>query len=177
MRKIVLTFGIVAGAIVATVMLISMYLVEAGKMEASLLLGYASMVLALSVIFPAIKSYRDKEQGGAITFGKALLIGLIISAIASCIYAIGWEIFISSSGMSAVDLTNKMYEGQVTAMKEAGATAEELAQYQIGDWYNTFILRYLFTAFGEMFPVGLIISLICAAILRKKSVLPTTTAV
>ena len=70
--------------------------------------------------------------------------------------------------MTAVELMSSMYESQVAAMKEAGASADELAMYQIGDWYNNFIPRYLFTMFGEMFPVGLIISLICAGILKKK---------
>ncbi len=172
MRKIVLTFGTIAGIITAAMLLISMSLVSSGKMEASMLLGYATMVLALSVIFPAVKNYRDKHLNGAINFGKAFMVGIYISLIASAVYAIGWEIFIGTSGMTAVELTNKMYEGQVEAMKQAGATAEELAQYQIGNWYNNFVPRYLFTMLGEMFPVGLIISLICAAILKKK---PTAT--
>ena len=169
MKRIVLVFSLIAGIITAGMLFITMSLAKNGVLEPSALLGYGTMVLALSVIFPAIKSYRDKEQNGVITFGKAFLIGIYISLISSAIYALGWEIYISTTGMTAVEFMNSIYEDQVAAMKEAGATAEELAMYQIGDWYNNFLPRYLFTMLGEMFPVGLIISLICAGILKRKT--------
>lgn len=169
MKRIVLVFSLIAGIITAGMLFITMSLAKNGVLEPSALLGYGTMVLALSVIFPAIKSYRDKEQNGVITFGKAFLIGIYISLISSAIYAMGWEIYIGTTGMTAVELMNSIYESQVTAMMEAGATAEELAMYQIGDWYNSFLPRYLFTMLGEMFPVGLIISLICAGILKRKT--------
>lgn len=169
MKRIVLVFSLIAGIITAGMLFITMALAKNDVLEPSALLGYGTMVLALSVIFPAIKSYRDKEQNGVITFGKAFLIGIYISLISSAIYALGWEIYISTTGMTAVEFMNSIYENQVTAMKEAGATAEELAMYQIGDWYNNFLPRYLFTMLGEMFPVGLIISLICAGILKRKT--------
>lgn len=168
MKRIVLVFSLIAGIITAGMLFVTMALAKNGVMDPSMLLGYATMVLALSVIFPAVKNYRDKEQNGVINFGKAFLIGIYISLISSAIYALGWEIYIATTGMTAVELMNSMYESQIVAMKEAGASAEELAMYEIGDWYNSFIPRYLFTMFGEMFPVGLIISLICAAILKKK---------
>ncbi|MBW7914613.1 MAG: DUF4199 domain-containing protein [Taibaiella sp.] len=169
MKRIVLVFSLIAGIITAGMLFITMPLAKNGILEPSALLGYGTMVLALSVIFPAIKSYRDKQQNGVITFAKAFLIGIYISLISSAIYAMGWEIYISTTGMTAVEFMNSIYEKQVTAMKEAGATAEELAMYQIGDWYNNFLPRYLFTMLGEMFPVGLIISLICAGILKRKT--------
>lgn len=169
MKRIVLVFSLIAGIITAGMLFISMALAKNDVLEPSALLGYGTMVLALSVIFPAIKSYRDKEQNGVITFGKAFLIGIYISLISSAIYALGWEIYISTTGMTAVEFMNSIYESQVSAMKEAGATAEELAMYQIGEWYNNFLPRYLFTMLGEMFPVGLIISLICAGILKRKT--------
>lgn len=169
MKRIVLVFSLIAGIITAGMLFITMALAKNDVLEPSALLGYGTMVLALSVIFPAIKSYRDKEQNGVITFGKAFLIGIYISLISSAIYALGWEIYISTTGMTAVEFMNSIYESQVSAMKEAGATAEELAMYQIGEWYNNFLPRYLFTMLGEMFPVGLIISLICAGILKRKT--------
>lgn len=168
MRKIVITFSLVAGIITGGMIFVTMSLAKAGKMDPSMLLGYTVMVLALSVIFPAIKTYRDKEQGGVIKFGKAFSIGIYITLISSAIYALCWETYIAASGKTAVELMNGMYADQVEAMKQAGASAEELAKYNIGDWYNNFIPRYLFTMFGEMFPVGLIVSLVCAGLLRKK---------
>lgn len=168
MRKIVLTYGLTAGLIVAVTSFLSMSLVQNGSMEPSMLLGYTLMVLALSVIFPAVKNYRDKEQNGVIKFGKAFMMGIYISLIASALYAVGWEIFVSSSGMTPIELMNGMFADKIEEMKQAGATAEELAMYQMPAWYNSFVPRFLFTMFGEMFWVGLVVSLICAAILKKK---------
>ena len=168
MKRIVLTFGLIGGLITAGMLLGTMSLAKSGKMEPSMVMGFTIMIIALSVIFPAVKKYRDKEQHGAISFGKAFLIGIYITLISSAIYAIGWEIYISTTGMTAVELMNGMYAVQIEKMKEAGASAKEIAKYQIGDWYNNLILRYLTTMFMEMFPVGLIISLICAAILKRK---------
>lgn len=169
MKRIVLVFSVIAGIITAGMLFVTMALAKNGVMEPSAMLGYATMVLALSVIFPAVKNYRDKEQAGVISFGKAFLIGIYISLISSAIYAMGWEIYVGTSGMTAVELMNSMFESKIAEMKAAGASAKELAMYQMPDWYNSFIPRYLWTMFGEMFPVGLIISLICAGILKRKT--------
>lgn len=168
MRKIVLTYSIIAGIITAGMIFVTMTMAKNGIMEPSMLVGYTIMVIALAVIFPAVKNYRDKEQNGVIKFGKAFAIGMYISLIACAIYALGWELYIASTGKTAIEIMTGMYAAQIEEMKAAGATAKELAQYQMPDWYNSLVPRYLFTMFGEMFPVGLIISLICAGLLKKK---------
>ena len=56
------------------------------------LLGYASMLVALSFIFVAIKRQRDVAQGGVIRFLPAFGMGLAISVIAGVIYALAWEV-------------------------------------------------------------------------------------
>ena len=53
-------------------------------------LGYTAMLIALSTVFFGVKSYRDKELEGRITFKSAFLKGLIIVAIASLISGVGW---------------------------------------------------------------------------------------
>src|ERR1043165_378707 len=94
MKKIILTYGLIAGAIVSAMMLISMPLYNKGliSLDYGELIGYTTMVIALSMVFFGIKSYRDDHQNGAITFGKALQVGLLISVIATVMYAFAWEI-------------------------------------------------------------------------------------
>ncbi|MEZ5059875.1 MAG: DUF4199 domain-containing protein, partial [Saprospiraceae bacterium] len=96
MRKLVLTFGIIAG-IINTILMRSfqpLYMqdgqMDMGKGE---LLGYISMIVALSMIFFGVKSYRDKHQEGIISFGKAFKVGFFITLVASVIYVTGWMIY------------------------------------------------------------------------------------
>src|SRR5262249_28044065 len=94
MRKVILTFGLLAGAIVSVFMIIGIALWEkAGKVFENALVGYATMVIALAMVFFGIKSYRDNYQSGAIRFWKGFQVGILITLIASLMYAITWETY------------------------------------------------------------------------------------
>ena len=81
MKKIVLIYGLIAGVIVGAMMMITMPLYESGtlKFDNGEWLGYTTMVIALSMVFFGVKSYRDNHLGGSITFGNALKVGLLIT--------------------------------------------------------------------------------------------------
>ena len=171
MRKVVLTYGILAGVIIALLMVISGSL--AGGFEEnsySMVLGYATMIISLSLTFFAIKSYRDNYSGGAITFGKGFLIGLYVSLIASVFYVAGWEIYSSIAMPNWVD---HYAQHTIDAVKKSGASdvavlqkTKEMADFK--EMYNNPLFKYGMT-FLEIFPVGIVISLISAAILRRKA--------
>src|SRR5678816_741439 len=93
MRKIVLTFGLIAGAILAAMMLITMPFHEQIGFDNSLIIGYTSMVLAFLMIFAGIKSYRDNVSDGTVSFGRALVVGLLITLVASACYVATWEVY------------------------------------------------------------------------------------
>lgn len=175
MKKIVLVFGLIAGLIVVVMMFITMPFMKDGDESGyGQLIGYTTMVIALSSIFFAVKAYRDKHLEGHINFGKAFLIGIYISLIASFMYACGWELFLKTSGMNLADFMESFTKPQIEAMRNNGATEQEIADMMVKiksemEWYYNPIMRFLFTMFGEMFPVGLLISLISAAILKKKA--------
>jgi 4-hydroxybenzoate polyprenyltransferase len=174
MKKIVIIYGLIAGAIVGAMLLITMPLYEKGSLdfENGELLGYSTMVVALSLIFFGIKSFRDNHQKGQITFWKGLQVGLLITLIGSLVYATVWEFSYQNMSQEYID---KMYDHYYDAKKAAGATDADLqelkAQFEMYD--QNFLLRFCLTAFLEMFPVGLVISLICAGLLRKKEFLPS----
>lgn len=174
MKKVVVVYGIIAGAIVGAMLLITMPLYEREVLnfENGELLGYTTMVIALSLIFFGIKTYRDQHQNGKITFGKGLQIGLLITLIASFVYASAWEVSYRTMSDSYIE---KMSQRYFDKLKEEGATPVELekAKSQFETYQNNVVIRFLITAFVEMFPVGLIISLLCAALLRKKEFLPS----
>ena len=84
MRKIILTYGAITGAVIILSMTLGIYAAQAGadSFFASEALGYTIMLIGFSMIFVATKKYRDDELGGVINFGTAFKVGLGISLIA-----------------------------------------------------------------------------------------------
>ena len=93
MRKIILQYGLLSGTLITAFTLISMYYCyQSADMKGNMLLGFAAMFLSFSLMFPAIKKYRDGVLNGRISFGQAFLVGIGIAGIASTMYVIGWMI-------------------------------------------------------------------------------------
>ena len=91
MKKNIIVYGIISGLIVSLLMAIILTVANnRGNFDSSMVMGYASMLIAFSLILVGIKNYRDKYNGGVISFGKAFKIGFFISLIASTIYVIAW---------------------------------------------------------------------------------------
>lgn len=132
--------------------------------------GYLVMIVALSTIFFGIKYYKDKQSGGTITFGKAFLVGLYIALVASVLYVVGWELYLKFHMPDFMDKYTQMTQAN---MQSKGASATEISEKmaelnRYKEWYKNPILRYGMTLM-EILPVGLLISLISAAILRTKN--------
>lgn len=178
MIRSIFTYGVVAGLVVAIPMVWIMLSVPPGEMpEHGVVTGYLTMIVALTAVFLGVKHYRDRVLGGVIRFGTAFLLGLAISAVASVIYAIGWEICLAYGNFDFADFYATM---TVDAAKAKGVSGEELqkvvteAESFVKMYRNPFY-RFPLT-FIEMFPVGILISLISAALLRNPRVLPARAA-
>jgi uncharacterized membrane protein len=174
MKKNVTVFGLIAGLIVSTLMVLSMARCYSDpNLEHSMLIGYASMVLAFSFIFVGIKNYRDKYSDGLITFGKAFKIGLYISLIASSIYVIVWLIdfyvFIPDFMDRYVAQALREAKASSASAAELAKKTKELASNQ--ELYKNPIMVILFT-YMEILPVGILISLVAALILKRKPAAP-----
>ena len=175
MKKIVLTFGIIAGLICG-----GMFFImapgegETMDFENGHLYGYITMTIALSTIFFAVKQYRDKYNGGVIKFRKAFLIGLYVTLVAGVVYMIAWEIFTATSDIDFVsqymDYSKSLLVEQ--GMSDAEITAELAPQMEMMEKYRTNRPFRMGLTFLEITPVGLLISLISALIfgvfLKKK---------
>jgi len=174
MKKNVIVFGLIAGIIVSVLMVLSISrCYNDPNLEHSMLIGYASMVLAFSFIFVGIKNYRDKYNDGLITFGKAFKIGLYISLIASSIYVVVWLIdfyvFIPDFMDRYVAQALREAKAKGTSAAELTKMAKELATNQ--ELYKNPIMVVLFT-YMEILPVGIIVSLVAALILKRKANAP-----
>ena len=174
MIRFITLYGTLAGLIVAIPMVWLMLTLTPDTAPSNgVLYGYLTMIVALTAVFLGIKHYRDKVLGGAIRFLPAFGVGLGISAVASLIYALGWEISIAYSGFDYADSYAKM---TLEAARAKGASEAELAKVMADaeafrKMYANPLYRVPIT-FVEMFPVGVLISLISAGLLRNSRVLP-----
>ena len=173
MQKVILKYGLIAGGIVSVVMLLgtTLWADVAFSNEYGELIGYTTMIIALSLIFFGVKSYRDNYQSGVINFGKGFQIGILITAIASVMYAGTWEVALQTQPKLSNFMDNYTAK-HLEKMKERGASAEEIeTESQKMDkmiaMYKNPLLRFGMTLV-EILPVGILITLLSAAILRKK---------
>ncbi len=124
-----------------------------------------------------MKHYRDKVKGGVVKFLPALGVGLAISAVASLGWVVAWEI---SLAMTKFDFVAVYYNAMIEQAQADGATAEQIAklkaeQVDFAQMYANPLIRVGIT-FIEMFPIGVVISLISAALLRNSRFLPARAA-
>jgi hypothetical protein len=176
MSRIILIFGAAAGLIVAVPMCLLVANAEPGSAATSHFTGYLIMLLALSLVFLGVKRLRDREMGGVIRFVPALLAGLGISAVAGVIYVIGWEITLAVTDFAFIDSYSN---AAVEAARAKGASAAEVEavaakMVEFRQQYTNPFFRLPVT-FIEIFPVGILISLISAALLRNSRFLPART--
>src|SRR5688500_19890895 len=92
MQKTVLTFGLIAGAILSVMMLATLPFMDAIGFDRGEVIGYTTMVLAFLLIFFGVRSYRDNVAGGSVSFGRALAVGSLIAVVASVCYVVTWQI-------------------------------------------------------------------------------------
>ncbi len=179
MRKVTFIFGLLAGIIISGFMVVAMVMWEKGTMtfnNTNDLFGYAVIVLALSMVFFGIKSYRDNYQNGAIKFTKGLQVGLLISLVASLMYVATWETYYQIRPEGYVSFVDQYCDHQVNKMKENGASSAEIDEKikemaDMKEMIKNPVLRFGM-ALMELFPFGIIVTLISAAVLRKKEILP-----
>jgi len=179
-KKNIVIYGVIAGIIISVLMLISVNSIShrEGNFDynRSLLIGYASMLIAFSLVFVGIRNYRDKYNGGVISFGQAFKIGIMIVLIASTIYVIAWLI---DYFFFIPDFAEKYSAHMLDELKANGASQAEIDKQtkEMADmagmlnnpFYNA-MMTYL-----EILPVGLVVTLISSFVLKRKS-LPAAAA-
>jgi len=171
MKKTVLTFGLIGGAIMATMMFATMPFMDKIGFNKGEIIGYTTMIVAFMLVFFGIRSYRENVNGGHITFGRAFAVGILITLVACVCYVVAWEIIYFKFLPEFVD---KYASYMVEKVKASGASQQvidaklqEMKSFK-AMYDNPFINAAI--TFTEPFPIGLIVTLISAAILRKKTI-------
>jgi hypothetical protein len=168
MKRIVWTFGLISGAMMAVFMLATLPFVGNHGI-ADAIVGYAGMVAAFLLVYFGVRSYRDNVLDGTISFGRAFSVGILIAAIASLCYVATWEVMYYKF---MPDFYVKYGQSVVDRARKSGKSEAEVAKVQAD--MNTMVKRVqnpLFVAvvtFAEPLPVGLIFAIVSAGVLRRK---------
>ena len=169
MRKIVLTFGLIAGAILSAMMLLTLPFQDQIGFDKGAIIGYTTMVLAFLMVFFGVRSYRDNVAGGSVTFGRAFKVGLLITAVATVCYVATWQVIYYKF---APDFVEKYAAYAVEKAKQSGATEEQIAaktkrMAEFKELYKNPLVNIALT-FLEPLPVGIVFTLVTAGVLSRK---------
>jgi hypothetical protein len=169
MRKVVLTFGLIAGAILSAMLLITVPFQEQIGFENGATIGYTTMVIAFLMVFFGVQSYRDNVAGGTVTFGRAFIVGLLITAVATACYVATWEVVYYRL---MPDFGEKYTAYAVEKAARDGATEAEIAAQTeemeaFWEMYRNPLVNIAITAI-EPLPVGLVFTLVTAGVVSRK---------
>ncbi len=169
MKKTVLIFGLISGAVAAAMMFATLPFADRIGFDRGLIVGYTTIVLSFLLVFFGIRSYRENVGGGTISFGRAFAVGILITLISCVCYVVAWEILYYNF---MPDFADKYGAHVLEKAKAAGASPEAI-KAKMDEVKN---LKHILdnpllnaaATFIEPFPVGLIITLISALILRRR---------
>lgn len=173
MKKNILIYGVISGLIVSSLMLFTMNYMShcegSVDFDTSMVIGYASMLVAFSLVFVGIRNYRNKYNNGLISFGKAFKIGILIVLIASTFYVVAWLI---DFYYFVPDFMDKYSAHMLDKLKASGASQAEIAEKtkemaEFAVMYKNPLINAAMT-YMEILPVGLVVTLISALILKRK---------
>jgi len=175
MKKIILKYGLISGAFCSLMMEVNIRVADRIGFDRGLYLGYTIIVLSFLLVYFGIRSYRETDGGGQITFARAFGIGILITLITCICYVVTWEIIYFNFMPDFLD----KYGAYVLAKAKASGVSEAALQAKMAELarskalYNNVFYNSAET-FLEPFPVGLLMTLLSAAMLRKKARTETT---
>lgn len=170
MKRTIIVFGLIAGVIMSVIMDVTVIYIGDVGFDRSMIIGYTTMVAAFLLVYFGIRSYRDNVAGGTLTFGRGFMVGMGIVMIASLCYVVSWD-FVYRKYIP--DFGERYTAYMMDQAKKAGKSDAELLKMRAEadkTWesYKNPLVRAAYTIV-EPLPVGLVITIISAGILRKSA--------
>lgn len=171
MKKTVLTYGLLSGAVAAVLMVgTALYFNNSMDFQNGELFGYAGILLSMLFVYFGVRTYRDQKVPATLSFGEAFKVAILITLISCACYVVAWLIVYQTL---MPDFMDKFIEHTLAQMKNSGATEDQIRQEaakmeEYKTMYQNPLLRAAFT-FLEPFPVGLLVSLVSSLVLRRKA--------
>ncbi len=169
MRKIVVTFGLISGAISSLMMIVVVTFGGRIGFDRGAIISNTSIVLSFLMVFFGIRTYRDDIGNGQITFARAFAVGLSITLISCIFYVVTWEVIYYNFLPGFWDAYGAHLVQKLTASGASPAAVQ--AKLQQVRKYKELYKNPFFNAaltFIHPFPIGLVITLISSLVLRRK---------
>jgi hypothetical protein len=169
MKKTVLTFGLISGVVSSLMMLLTMPFMDRIGFEHGHVVGYTAIVLSFLLVFFGVRSYRENVAGGVLTFGRGFTVGLLITLISCAFYVATWQVIYFKLAPGFMD----KYETYVVEQARASGASDQALQetarrmQSLKRLLDNPLVNAAMT-FLEPFPVGLLVTLISAAVLRRR---------
>jgi hypothetical protein len=169
MRKIVLTFGLIAAALLSVMMVITFLPGTGVDLDNGAVIGYTTMVVAFLMTYFGIRSYRDNIEGGAIRFGKAFKVGFLIMLIGVAGYVATWEVIYYGFKPDFAEeyATHAIEKARSSGKTEAEVAAMQQKMDEFAESYRNPVVNVAYTTL-EPLPVGLVLTLVSAFALSRK---------
>src|ERR1700722_14091981 len=163
MKKNVWKYGLLSGGVLAIMMAVTV------PFEHHIKASYG-MVVGFLIVFVGVKHYRDTECGGSITFGRAFAAGALMMLISCVCYVAMWEALNATVERNfAHDYAASMVKrAQNSGLQGAALEAKIAEAHKFEAMYSNPLYRMSMTLL-EPLPVGLVMALVTAGILRRKS--------
>jgi Protein of unknown function (DUF4199) len=170
MRRTVLTFGFISGVVSSVMMLLTVPFIDTIGFDHGEILGYTLIIASLLPVYFGIRSYRDNVAGGSVSFGRAFLIGLLIAAISSACYVITWEFVYFKL---RPDFGEKFSAYAIERVRASGGSPQAIEDtthqmQKMKEMLDRPLINAALT-FVEPFPIGVIVSAISAAVLKRRA--------
>jgi len=169
MKHIVLKFGLISGALMSLMMLMTVPFMDRIGFDYGMLIGYTTMTIAFLLVYFGVRSYRDKVIGGTIGFGRAFLVGILIATVSSMCYVATWQVVYFNFTPNFMD----NFKAHALDKARRDGASEEVIAAQSAE-IDKFAVQYdnpLFNAavtFLEPLPVALIVALGSAGVLSRR---------
>jgi hypothetical protein len=169
MRKIIVTFGLISGAISSLMMIVLVTFGDKIGFDRGAFIGNTSIVLSFLMVFFGIQTYRDNIGNGEITFLRAFAVGLSITLISCVIYVATWEVIYYKFLPGFWDAYGAHLAQKLTASGASAAAVQAKLQQarKYKELYKNPLFNAVFT-FIHPFSIGIVITLTSAMILRRK---------
>jgi Protein of unknown function (DUF4199) len=168
MKRTVITFGVLSGAVSSAMMLLTLPFLDQIGFDRGEILGYTMIVASFLLVFFGVRSYRENVAGGSLTFGRAFVVGLLITLISCAFYVVTWEIIYFKLAPGFADkwaaYTIEKARASGASQESIEATTRQMRAFK--ENYDKPLINAAIT-FVEPFPIGLAVTLISAAVLRK----------
>jgi Protein of unknown function (DUF4199) len=171
MQKVVLTFGLIGGVILAVMMMATVPFHDQIGFDRGVYVGYTTMVLAFLMVYFGTQSYRDNVAGGSVTFGRAFMVGLLISFVIMACYVAIWQVMYYNF---MPDYLDKYRAYALEQARQSGATPDQIAAQakemrEFSEMYKNPLVNIAFTLL-EPLPVALVFTLVTAGVVSRKRV-------